>query len=250
MAPGSQVVTNYYDAGGPLAGARGARLPPGGLRLHHLHRQLGSAGLGDLRGHPGQRPRRHRGAVGQPQLRGPHQPGREDELPGLAAAGHRLRAGGHHGLRLRERARGAGQGRPATSTWRDIWPNPTEVEKVIGASISTEMFTEDYRTSSTGDERWRALETPEGATFEWDAESTYVRKPPYFEGMERAARAGQPTSRAPGCWSSSATRSPPTTSRPPAPSSSTPRQASTCRSTASSARTSTPTAPAAATTRS
>ena len=66
---------------------------------------------------------------------------------------------------------------------RDIWPNPTEVEKVIAESISQEMFTEDYKDVFTGDERWRNLETPEGATFEWDSESTYVRKPPYFEGM-------------------------------------------------------------------
>jgi aconitate hydratase len=66
---------------------------------------------------------------------------------------------------------------------RDIWPNPTEVEKVISESISQEMFTEDYKDVFTGDERWRNLDTPEGATFAWDAESTYVRKPPYFEGM-------------------------------------------------------------------
>ncbi|GAA1489569.1 aconitate hydratase AcnA [Brachybacterium sacelli] len=66
---------------------------------------------------------------------------------------------------------------------RDLWPSPTEVEKVIGESISQEMFTEDYKDVFTGDERWRSLDTPEGATFAWDAESTYVRKPPYFEGM-------------------------------------------------------------------
>jgi len=66
---------------------------------------------------------------------------------------------------------------------RDIWPNPTEVEKVISESISQEMFTEDYKDVFTGDARWRNLDTPEGATFEWDSESTYVRKPPYFEGM-------------------------------------------------------------------
>ena len=67
---------------------------------------------------------------------------------------------------------------------RDIWPNPTEVEQVIAESISQEMFQEDYKDVFTGDERWRSLETPEGATFDWDSESTYVRKPPYFEGME------------------------------------------------------------------
>ncbi len=66
---------------------------------------------------------------------------------------------------------------------KDIWPSPTEVEQVIAENISQEMFTEDYKDVFTGDERWQSLETPEGATFEWDPESTYVRKPPYFEGM-------------------------------------------------------------------
>ncbi|MDN5686863.1 MAG: aconitate hydratase AcnA [Brachybacterium sp.] len=66
---------------------------------------------------------------------------------------------------------------------RDLWPSPTEVEKVIGESISQEMFAEDYKDVFTGDERWRSLDTPEGATFAWDQESTYVRRPPYFEGM-------------------------------------------------------------------
>jgi aconitate hydratase len=57
------------------------------------------------------------------------------------------------------------------------------VQRVIDDSISQEMFTKDYADVFKGDERWRALPTPEGNTFEWDAESTYVRKPPYFEGM-------------------------------------------------------------------
>lgn len=66
---------------------------------------------------------------------------------------------------------------------KDIWPSPTEVEQVIAENISQEMFTEDYKDVFTGDERWQGLDTPEGATFDWDPESTYVRKPPYFEGM-------------------------------------------------------------------
>lgn len=66
---------------------------------------------------------------------------------------------------------------------RDIWPSPTEVEQVIAENITQEMFSSDYADVFTGDERWRSLDTPEGATFAWDAESTYVRKPPYFEGM-------------------------------------------------------------------
>ncbi|QJW36930.1 aconitate hydratase AcnA [Cellulosimicrobium protaetiae] len=66
---------------------------------------------------------------------------------------------------------------------RDIWPTPDEVQATIDASIDRDMFTKDYADVFTGDDRWRALETPEGDTFAWDAESTYVRKPPYFEGM-------------------------------------------------------------------
>jgi aconitate hydratase len=66
---------------------------------------------------------------------------------------------------------------------RDIWPSGQEVEDVIATSIASEMFSRDYSDVFAGDERWTSLPTPEGQFFEWDAESTYVRKPPYFEGM-------------------------------------------------------------------
>ncbi|WP_152191329.1 aconitate hydratase [Georgenia satyanarayanai] len=66
---------------------------------------------------------------------------------------------------------------------RDIWPSPAEIDAVIASSVSQEMFEEDYADVFAGDERWRELPTPEGDTFEWDEDSTYVRKPPYFEGM-------------------------------------------------------------------
>ncbi|TDE88921.1 aconitate hydratase AcnA [Occultella glacieicola] len=66
---------------------------------------------------------------------------------------------------------------------RDIWPSAAEVQETIDASINRDMFTKDYADVFSGDEQWRALQTPEGDTFEWDADSTYVRKPPYFEGM-------------------------------------------------------------------
>ncbi|MFC4555906.1 aconitate hydratase AcnA [Georgenia faecalis] len=65
----------------------------------------------------------------------------------------------------------------------DIWPSPAEVQATIDSSIDQEMFTRDYADVFAGDERWRALDTPEGNTFAWDTESTYVRKPPYFDGM-------------------------------------------------------------------
>jgi aconitate hydratase len=66
---------------------------------------------------------------------------------------------------------------------RDIWPSAADVQTTIDSSISQEMFTKDYADVFAGDDRWRALPTPEGNTFDWDPESTYVRKPPYFEGM-------------------------------------------------------------------
>jgi aconitate hydratase len=66
---------------------------------------------------------------------------------------------------------------------KDIWPTAAEVEEVIAQAITSDMFTDDYADVFAGDERWRNLETPSGDTFAWDPESTYVRKPPYFDGM-------------------------------------------------------------------
>ncbi|MDL5350249.1 aconitate hydratase [Microbacterium sp. zg-YB36] len=66
---------------------------------------------------------------------------------------------------------------------RDIWPAPQEVQDVIATSISREQFIKQYATVFDGDERWKNLPTPTGPIFEWDEQSTYVRKAPYFEGM-------------------------------------------------------------------
>jgi aconitate hydratase len=66
---------------------------------------------------------------------------------------------------------------------KDIWPDAAEVQQTIDSSISTSMFTKEYGEVFDGDERWRSLPTPESEVFEWDAASTYVRKPPYFDGM-------------------------------------------------------------------
>ncbi|CAM5779735.1 aconitate hydratase AcnA [Cellulomonas persica] len=66
---------------------------------------------------------------------------------------------------------------------KDIWPAPEQVQATIDASIDRKMFEDDYADVFSGDERWRGLDTPEGNVFSWDPESTYVRKPPYFEGM-------------------------------------------------------------------
>jgi aconitate hydratase len=67
---------------------------------------------------------------------------------------------------------------------RDIWPSPAEVAEAVESSIESKMFTSSYDSVYEGDERWRSLEIPTRAAYEWSGTSTYVRKPPYFEGME------------------------------------------------------------------
>ncbi len=77
-----------------------------------------------------------------------------------------------------------GQGADGQDVYlRDIWPSQAEVDEVVNASISSDMFSGRYADVFAGDETWRSLPTPTGDVFEWDADSTYVRKPPYFEDM-------------------------------------------------------------------
>ncbi|MEV5911613.1 aconitate hydratase AcnA [Streptomyces sp. WAC 01325] len=66
---------------------------------------------------------------------------------------------------------------------KDIWPSEAEVNDVVANAIGEDMFSKSYSDVFAGDAQWQALSIPTGNTFEWDAESTYVRKPPYFEGM-------------------------------------------------------------------
>ena len=66
---------------------------------------------------------------------------------------------------------------------RDVWPSQAEIDEIVGSSISEEMFSSRYADVFAGDATWQELPTPEGDVFEWDDASTYVRKPPYFEGM-------------------------------------------------------------------
>ncbi|RMI37706.1 aconitate hydratase AcnA [Streptomyces triticirhizae] len=75
------------------------------------------------------------------------------------------------------------EGRPVYL--RDIWPTEREIEEVVASAIGQEMFGQSYADVFAGDAQWNALSIPTGSTFEWDPESTYVRKPPYFEGMTR-----------------------------------------------------------------
>ena len=208
----------------PLAGQ--ARLQPGRLRLHHLHRQLRPADPRGLRRDRRGRPGGLLGAVRQPQLRGPHPPRDQAELPGLPAAGGRLRAGRHHGHRPDHRPAGHRQRRAAGLPARHLavagrdrrghrlLPAPGDVHPRVRRGVR----------------RGRAVAVPAGPG------RRHVRLGPGLHLRAPAAvlrRAGRrsparwPTSRAPGCSPCSATRSPPTTSPRPGRSRPTPRQAGT-----------------------
>ena len=68
---------------------------------------------------------------------------------------------------------------------KDIWPSPQDVAQVVGEAITSDMYAASYADVFAGTDRWKAIEAPAGDTFDWDPESTYVRKPPYFDGMTR-----------------------------------------------------------------
>jgi aconitate hydratase len=83
-----------------------------------------------------------------------------------------------------------GTGRDGRSVFlKDIWPTQREIDDVVTESVRAEMFRNQYATVFEGDEQWRALPTPESELFEWDADSTYVQNPPYFEDMPPAPSA-------------------------------------------------------------
>jgi aconitate hydratase len=67
---------------------------------------------------------------------------------------------------------------------RDLWPTPAEIESIVETAVAAEMFTRDYADVFSGDERWQDLDVPPGDTFSWDPDSTYVRHPPYFSGLQ------------------------------------------------------------------
>ncbi|HVB52506.1 MAG TPA: aconitate hydratase [Acidimicrobiales bacterium] len=72
---------------------------------------------------------------------------------------------------------------------RDIWPTTAEIKEVVDRCVAASMFTDSYRDVLTGDERWRNMDVPRSEIFQWDPTSTYVRQPPYFEGMSRDPKA-------------------------------------------------------------
>ena len=84
-----------------------------------------------------------------------------------------------------------GEGDDGPVYLHDIWPTSAEIDETIARSVDGAMFKDAYADVFTGDERWRALDTPSGDLFAWDPDSTYVRLPPYFDGMPREPRSGR-----------------------------------------------------------
>ena len=100
---------------------------------------------------------------------------------------------------------------------RDIWPTQKEVSDSIEHAVTSEGFRKEYATVTEGDASWQGLKFPTGDVYHWEPDSTYIRKAPYFDGMTMTP-SPSPTSQARACSPFSATPSPPTTSRPPVPS--------------------------------
>jgi aconitate hydratase len=72
---------------------------------------------------------------------------------------------------------------------RDIWPSPAEIEQTVRAAVKTQMYSKEYGEVFHGDDRWRSLPIPEGNLYDWNAESTYIARPPFFDGMPKAPAA-------------------------------------------------------------
>ena len=81
---------------------------------------------------------------------------------------------------------------------RDIWPTPQEIESTVRANVTTAMFNKEYGEVFQGDARWQGLKVPEGDLYAWDAKSTYIKNPPFFENMTKSSGAahGHPRARA------------------------------------------------------
>ncbi len=131
---------------------------------------------------------------------------------------------------------------------RDIWPSTEEVKAVIDECLQSQMFTDGYSKVFAGDDNWRGLDVDSGEIFEWHEDSTYVQRPPYFDGIQPEP---QPISDITGARVLVMLGDSVTTDHisPAARSAATARPVSTCASMVSNRPTSIPTDPVAATTR-
>ena len=183
MAPGSQVVTDYLTESGLLPYLEALRfhivgygcmtcIGNSGPLPEHIHTAVEEHGLvvsSVLSGNRNFEARIH------PLVRANYL-----ASPGLVVA---YALAGRMDLDLESEPLGTdSDGQPVYL--RDIWPSPSEVRETVASSLKAEMFTRRYSVVTTGDENWQALPLPEESSlYEWDSDSTYVRRPPFFEGM-------------------------------------------------------------------
>ena len=234
----------------PAEGSRHARLQPGRLRLHHLHRQFRSAAGRNLRSINKQDLRRGRGAFRQPQFRRPRQcrtcariisPRRRWSSP--------MRSPARCNVDLTKDAARHRQGRARRSISRTSGRPASEIASVIRKTITKSVFARKYADVFKGDANWRKIAVKGGMTLQWDDRSTYVQNPPYFAGMAKRPHADRRHRRRAHARPVPRLRSPPTTSRRPARSRRRARPATTCSTTRCGRSTSTSTARGAATTK-
>ena len=179
----------------PAGGPGCAGLQPRGLRLHHLHRQLRPAAAERQRRGERRRPGGGQRPVRQPQLRGPGEPRRARQLPGLPTAGGGLCAGRLHAARHHPRAAGDGLGRDSPCYLRDIWPTSDEIATIQREVVTNALFATRYADVFKGDQHWQGIQVSGGETYAWEGDSTYVQNPPYFEGLSMTPK---PVTRHPG----------------------------------------------------
>ena len=182
LAPGSQVVTEYLDSSGLQKD-----LDKIGFNLvgYGCTTCIGNSGplAGEHLGFdPQERSRGGRRALRQPQLRRPREPRRARQLPGLAAAGRRLCAGGFANVDLTKDPLGHDKkGKPVYL--KDIWPSAKEIAAFVRKNVTRKAFAKRYKDVFKGDAHWRKIKVTKGMNYTWDAKSTYVANPPYFEGL-------------------------------------------------------------------
>ena len=162
--------------------SRCAALPGGRLWLHDVHRQLGAAADGRQQVHRRPWAGRGVGALGQSQLRGAYLAGGSRELSDESAAGGPYALAGHISHNFERNPLGKGKnGQPVYL--RDIWPSQAEVAATVPDRSTRRCSTRSTRPSPTAT-RTGAAQVPEGDTYGWEPNSTYIRKAPYFDGMQ------------------------------------------------------------------
>ena len=206
LAPGSKAVTGYLETAGLMA------------PLEQLGFALAGYGCTTCIGNSGpldepiaEAIEEHElvdrgGPVGQPQLRGPHPSPRARELPRLAAARRRVRAGRPGRHRPDHGAARASTTTASPSSSPTSGRRPTRSGRSSRDSIDPELFRRTYASVFEGDDRWRALPIPDGDRYAWDPTSTYIARPPFFEGLTLEPAPVDRHRRRAGAGASSATR--------------------------------------------